>query len=91
MARTATVRAKSKCLLAVLLKEDLQVQLQKYPDVAREILNEATDRYDALLKEMEKNGISAKSIDMVNIKKVYNTSDVANLSKYRHKITHFQA
>lgn len=73
MARTATVRAKSKCLLAVLVKEDLQVQLQKYPDVAQEILNEAKERYDALLKEMEKNGISAKTIDMVNIKKVSKT------------------
>ncbi|TPX33495.1 hypothetical protein SmJEL517_g03642 [Synchytrium microbalum] len=54
--RTATVCAKTKCVLARLSSEELQNILEKFPDVATAINNEAQKRFADLLSEMERAG-----------------------------------
>ncbi|KAI1361415.1 RNI-like protein [Xylaria arbuscula] len=42
--RTATIVARTKCLLLVLKKEDLQLELPKFPDMEKAIRDEAHER-----------------------------------------------
>lgn len=49
--RTATVVARSRCMVLVLKKEDLQTILPKYPDVERAIREEALERLTQLEKK----------------------------------------
>ena len=49
--RTATIIARSKCLLVVLTKEALQCELPRYPEVERAIREEAEERLTLLNKK----------------------------------------
>lgn len=51
--RTATIIARTKCLLVVLKKEDLAKELPKFPDVERTIREEALERL-AILESKKK-------------------------------------
>lgn len=53
MPRTATIIARSKCLLVVLKKEDLHAELPKFPDMEQAILQEAQERL-AILKKKQR-------------------------------------
>ncbi|KAK6815755.1 cyclic nucleotide-binding domain-containing protein [Apiospora arundinis] len=44
MPRTATIIARTKCLLLVLKKEDLQLELPRFPDMEKAIRHEAHER-----------------------------------------------
>ncbi|KAL8740172.1 MAG: hypothetical protein Q9190_007100, partial [Brigantiaea leucoxantha] len=55
--RTATIIARSKCLLVVLKKEDLVKELPNFPEVERAIRDEASERLSILQrKKTEKSG-----------------------------------
>ncbi|KAK3329190.1 hypothetical protein B0H66DRAFT_526584 [Apodospora peruviana] len=54
--RTATIIARTKCLLVVLKKEDLQAELPKYPDMEKAIRQEAQERLTILKKKRHENG-----------------------------------
>ncbi|TPX33796.1 hypothetical protein SeMB42_g07425 [Synchytrium endobioticum] len=60
--RTATVCAKSKCVLARLSAEELHIILERYPEVAVAINNEAKKRFAELKREIEKAGRAAPSM-----------------------------
>ncbi|CAK7205822.1 hypothetical protein SEUCBS139899_008601 [Sporothrix eucalyptigena] len=51
--RTATIVARSKCLLVVLKKEDLQAELPRYPDMEKAIRQEAEERLTILKKKQQ--------------------------------------
>lgn len=51
MPRTATIIARSKCLLVVLKKEDLHAELPRFPDMEQAILQEAQERLAILKKK----------------------------------------
>ncbi|KAK4129772.1 RNI-like protein [Parathielavia appendiculata] len=53
MPRTATIVARTKCLLVVLKKEDLQAELPKYPDMEKAIRQEAQERLAILQKKRQ--------------------------------------
>ena len=58
--RTATIVARTKCLLVVLKKEDLQKELPGFPEVERAIRDEASERLSILTrKKQEKQEKSA--------------------------------
>ncbi|KAG7293603.1 hypothetical protein NEMBOFW57_003657 [Staphylotrichum longicolle] len=59
MPRTATIIARTKCLLVVLKKEDLQGELPKYPEMEKAIRQEAQERL-AILKKKRQEGGQAK-------------------------------
>jgi F-box/leucine-rich repeat protein 7 len=63
MPRTATIIARTRCLLVVLKKEDLHAELPKFPDMERTILQEAQERLAILKKKQQEKGMrsSAKS------------------------------
>ncbi|KAK4094511.1 hypothetical protein Purlil1_1116 [Purpureocillium lilacinum] len=61
MPRTATIVARTKCLLVVLKKEDLQLVMPKFPDMQRAILEEAQERLNLLKKKRLEGGVSTKS------------------------------
>ncbi|KAH9894709.1 cyclic nucleotide-binding domain-containing protein [Xylariomycetidae sp. FL2044] len=61
MPRTATIVARTKCLLLVLKKEDLGLELPKYPDMEKAIRQEAHERLTILNKKRQENGQSLKS------------------------------
>ncbi|KAK4096979.1 hypothetical protein N658DRAFT_489553 [Parathielavia hyrcaniae] len=56
MPRTATIVARTKCLLVVLKKEDLQAELPKYPDMENAIREEAQERLAILQKKRQEGG-----------------------------------
>ncbi|KAL2192634.1 hypothetical protein P885DRAFT_47188 [Corynascus similis CBS 632.67] len=60
MPRTATIIARTKCLLVVLKKEDLQAELPKYPDMEQAIRQEAQERLAILKKKRQEGGQTAK-------------------------------
>ncbi len=62
--RTATIVARSKCLLVVLKKEDLQAELPRFPDMEKAIRQEAQERLVILKKKRQERGPAGKSIDM---------------------------
>ncbi|TGZ80699.1 RNI-like protein [Ascodesmis nigricans] len=49
--RTATIIARSRCLLVVLTKEALQRELPRFPEVERAIREEAEERLEVLIKK----------------------------------------
>lgn len=58
MPRTATIVARTKCLLVVLKKEDLQAELPKFPAMEKDIRDEARERLAILNKKRQENGQS---------------------------------
>lgn len=61
MPRTATIVARTKCLLLVLKKEDLQQELPRFPDMEKAIRHEAHERLTILNKKRQEGGKSLKS------------------------------
>ncbi|PFH56286.1 hypothetical protein XA68_16770 [Ophiocordyceps unilateralis] len=59
MPRTATIVARTKCLLLVLKKEDLQLVLPRFPDMEQAILEEAQERLNLLKKKRIERGAAA--------------------------------
>jgi len=51
--RTATIIARTKCLLVVLKKEDLQKELPNFPEVERAIRDEAAERLSILKRKKQ--------------------------------------
>ncbi|KAL2150979.1 hypothetical protein VTH82DRAFT_6077 [Thermothelomyces myriococcoides] len=60
MPRTATIIARTKCLLVVLKKEDLRAELPKFPDMEQAIRQEAQERLAILKKKRKEGGKDAK-------------------------------
>lgn len=56
MPRTATIIARTKCMLAVLKREDLQAELPKYPEMEKAIRHEAQERLTILRKKRHESG-----------------------------------
>lgn len=54
--RTATIIARTKCLVVVLKKEDLQAELPRFPDMEQTIRQEAEERLTILRKKRKENG-----------------------------------
>lgn len=54
--RTATIIARTKCLVVVLKKEDLQAELPRFPDMEQTIRQEAEERLTILKKKRKENG-----------------------------------
>ncbi|KAL7620819.1 hypothetical protein AAE478_009817 [Parahypoxylon ruwenzoriense] len=61
MPRTATIVARTKCLLLVLKKEDLHLELPKFPDMEKAIREEAHERLTILNKKRQECGQSLKT------------------------------
>ncbi|KAM7213412.1 hypothetical protein V8F06_011207 [Rhypophila decipiens] len=61
--RTATIIARTKCLLVVLKKEDLQAELPKYPDMEKAIRHEAQERLMILKKKRQEGGQASRLPD----------------------------
>ncbi|KAI1288742.1 RNI-like protein [Xylaria venustula] len=55
MPRTATIIARTKCLLLVLKKEDLQLELPKFPEMDKAIRHEAHERLAITAKKRQEN------------------------------------
>ncbi|KAI1102496.1 RNI-like protein [Jackrogersella minutella] len=60
MPRTATIISRTKCLLLVLKKEDLRLELPKFPDMEKAIREEAHERLTILNKKRQESGRSLK-------------------------------
>ncbi|KAI8624193.1 RNI-like protein [Xylariaceae sp. FL1651] len=60
MPRTATIIARTKCLLLVLKKEDLQQELPKFPDMEKAIRHEAHERLTITAKKRQESGHGLK-------------------------------
>lgn len=58
--RTATIIARTKCLLVVLKKEDLQAELPNFPEMERRIREEAQERLTILNKKRQERGKGPK-------------------------------
>ncbi|KAI0433838.1 hypothetical protein F5Y09DRAFT_328671 [Xylaria sp. FL1042] len=56
MPRTATIIARTKCLLLVLKKEDLHLELPKFPEMEKAIRHEARERLAITAKKRQENG-----------------------------------
>jgi F-box/leucine-rich repeat protein 7 len=54
--RTATIIARTKCLLVVLKKEDLRAELPKFPEMEKAIREEAQERLTILNKKRRESG-----------------------------------
>ena len=57
--RTATIIARSRCLLVVLKKEDLRKELPSFPEVERAIREEAQERLTILNRKKKERGYGA--------------------------------
>ncbi|KAL2812797.1 hypothetical protein BDW59DRAFT_36387 [Aspergillus cavernicola] len=62
--RTATIIARSRCLLVVLTKEDFRKILPRFPEVERAIRDEAQERL--MILEKKKKETSAPSLDLID-------------------------
>ncbi|KAI0538908.1 RNI-like protein [Xylaria digitata] len=60
MPRTATIIARTKCLLLVLKKEDLHLELPKFPEMEKAIRHEAHERLTITAKKRQENGRALK-------------------------------
>ena len=60
--RTATIIARTKCLLVVLKKEDLRVELPKFPGMEQAIMEEAQERLTILNKKRKEGGFGPKVV-----------------------------
>lgn len=58
--RTATIIARTKCLLVVLKKEDLRAELPNFPDMEQAIMEEAQERLTILNKKRKEGGFGPK-------------------------------
>ena len=58
--RTATIVAQTRCLLVVLKKEDLQMELPNFPDVERDIRQEAQERLSILARKKKEGSANVK-------------------------------
>ena len=58
--RTATIVARTKCLLVVLKKEDLAKELPNFPDVERAIRDEASERLSILNRKKQEKQASGQ-------------------------------
>ncbi|KAI9830275.1 MAG: hypothetical protein M1826_004886 [Phylliscum demangeonii] len=56
--RTATIVARTKCLLVVLKKEDLRKELPRFPDVEQTIRDEAQERLTILNRKKQENAVA---------------------------------
>ncbi|KAL8771498.1 MAG: hypothetical protein Q9194_004878 [Teloschistes cf. exilis] len=61
MPRTATIVARTRCLLVVLKKEDLVKELPNFPEVERAIRDEASERLSILQRKKREKGGSSKN------------------------------
>ncbi|RTE79673.1 hypothetical protein BHE90_005809 [Fusarium euwallaceae] len=61
MPRTATIIARTKCLLLVLKKEDLHTVMPKFPEMEKAIREEAQERLNLLKKRRQEGGKLLKS------------------------------
>lgn len=61
--RTATIVARTKCLLVVLKKEDLNRELPNFPDVERAIRDEAAERLSILKRKKQEKLASAGQVE----------------------------
>lgn len=61
MPRTATIVARTKCLLLVLKKEDLHAVMPKFPEMEKAIREEAQERLNILKKRRQEGGKLLKS------------------------------
>lgn len=61
MPRTATIIARTKCLLLVLKKEDLYTVMPKFPEMEKAIREEAQERLNLLKKRRQEGGKLLKS------------------------------
>ena len=59
--RTATIIARTKCLLVVLKKEDLQKELPNFPEVERAIRDEASERLSILERKKQEKLASSQA------------------------------
>ncbi len=60
--RTATIIARTKCLLVVLKKEDLRAELPNFPEMERAIMEEAQERLTILNKKRQESGFGPKLV-----------------------------
>jgi F-box and leucine-rich repeat protein 7 len=60
--RTATIIARTKCLLVVLKKEDLRTELPNFPEMERAIMEEAQERLTILNKKRKESGFGPKLV-----------------------------
>lgn len=60
MPRTATIVARTKCLLLILKKEDLQAVMPKFPEMEQAIREEAQERLSLLKKRRQEAGTVAQ-------------------------------
>ncbi|SPO02567.1 related to F-box protein PpaB [Cephalotrichum gorgonifer] len=63
--RTATIIARTKCLVVVLKKEDLQAELPRFPDMEKAIRQEAQERLNILRKKRQEGG--RPSVDRIGL------------------------
>ncbi|QSZ29397.1 hypothetical protein DSL72_003911 [Monilinia vaccinii-corymbosi] len=60
--RTATIIARTKCLLVVLKKEDLRAELPNFPEMEQAIMEEAQERLTILNKKRREGGFGPKLV-----------------------------
>ncbi|KAG9235597.1 hypothetical protein BJ875DRAFT_266928 [Amylocarpus encephaloides] len=60
--RTATIIARTKCLLVVLKKEDLRTELPNFPEMEQAIMEEAQERLTILNKKRKEGGFGPKLV-----------------------------
>ena len=60
--RTATIVARTKCLLVVLKKEDLRAELPGFPEMEKAIMEEAQERLTILNKKRKEGGYGPKLV-----------------------------
>ena len=60
--RTATIVARTKCLLVVLKKEDLRAELPGFPEMEKAIMEEAQERLTILNKKRKESGFGPKLV-----------------------------
>lgn len=62
--RTATIVARTKCLLVVLKKEDLQKELPNFPEMRQAIMEEAQERLMILNRKKQEGGAGPKAVSL---------------------------
>lgn len=63
--RTATIIARTKCLLVVLKKEDLRIELPHFPEMEQAIMEEAQERLTILNKKRKEGGYGPKLVSTI--------------------------
>ncbi|CAG8959315.1 hypothetical protein HYFRA_00013085 [Hymenoscyphus fraxineus] len=65
--RTATIIARTKCLLVVLKKEDLRLELPNFPQMEKAIMEEAQERLTILNKKRKESGFGPKIVSSTEL------------------------